>query len=144
MTEAKIRHLEMIRNAIDGAAGNSLRIKGFAMLLLAGALALLLRDSSGGGTIPLPMAVILWLIIIILGVLDLYFIRQADLFRILYNHVQTLSDDGVDFSMELEGYSAELERQYGEHPSFQLWASVFLYLNIFLIVLAGTLPLLAI
>ena len=142
--QAKIRHLEMIRNAIDGAAGNSLRIKGFAMLLLAGALALLLRDSSGGVVIPLPMAVILWLIIIILGVLDLYFIRQADLFRILYNHVQTISENDVNFSMEVEQYSDELDRQYGERPSFQLWASAFLYLNIFLIVLAGTLPSLAI
>ncbi len=140
--EAKIRHLEMIQSAIDGASGNSLRIKGFAMLLLAGAMALLLRDGISVA-IPMPFAVILWLIIAILGVLDYHFIRQADLFRILYNEVRIRSEEDIDFSMDLAQYTDHLGLQYQESPSFQVWASVFLYFNIFLVVLAGTLPSLA-
>ena len=84
--EAKIRHLEMIRSAIDSASGNSLRIKGFAMLLLAGAMALALRDGMEpvSGMIPLPIAVVLLVIVAILGLLDYHFTRQSDLFKILY------------------------------------------------------------
>ena len=135
----------MIRGAIDGASGNSLRIKGFAMLLLAGTMALVLRDSLdvSAGMIPLPIAVILWLIIAILGVLDYHFIRQSDLFRILYNEVRIRSEEDIDFSMDVAQYTDHLGRQYQESPSFQVWASVFLYFNIFLVVLAGTLPSLA-
>ena len=80
--EAKVRHLEMIRGAISEAAGNSLRIKGFAMLLLAGTIALMLRDGASTFTIPVHLALILILIVAILGLLDFYFIRQSDLFRI--------------------------------------------------------------
>lgn len=88
--EAKIRHLEMICAAISEAAGNSLRIKGFAMLLLAGSLALALRE--GAGVLPLPLGAIFILITVSLMVLDFYYIWQSDLFRMLYREVQERSE----------------------------------------------------
>ena len=141
--EPKIRHLEMIQTAMNRASDNSLRIKGFAMLLLAGALALLLRDGVSAVVISLHLAVFLWLVIVILGALDIYFIQQSDLYKILYNKVRARSEDDIDFDMQVGPYDNELNRQYEERPSFQLWASIFLYLSIFLIALAGTLPSLA-
>ena len=113
------------------------------MLLLAGALALLLRDGVSAVVISLHLAVFLWLVIVILGALDIYFIQQSDLYKILYNKVRARSEDDIDFDMQVGPYDNELNRQYEERPSFQLWASIFLYLSIFLIALAGTLPSLA-
>ena len=139
MTEAKIRHLEMIRNAIDGASGNSLRIKGFAMLLLAGTLALVLREGTGVEIIPQPIAIVLLVIIAFLGLLDFYFIRQADLYKILYNEVRKLSGDEIDFSMEADKFSGYLNSQYNERLPFPIIASSVLHLNIALILISKTL-----
>ena len=139
MTEAKIRHLEMIRHAIDGASGNSLRIKGFAMLLLAGTLALALREGASVGIIPQPIAIVLLIIIAFIGLLDFYFIRQADLYGILYNEVRKLSEDEIDFSMEVDRYSDYLNSEYNERLPFPIIASSVLHLNIALILISKTL-----
>ena len=136
--EAKIRHLEMVRRAIDGAAGNSLRIKGFAMLLLAGTMALALRDNVSVGVIPLPLALVLLVIVVSLWLLDFYFIRQADLYEILYNEVRKLSDDEITLSMEVEQYGDELNSRYNERLPFLVMASAALHLSIGLILVFST------
>lgn len=137
MTEAKIRHLEMIRNAIDGASGNSLRIKGFAMLLLAGALALTLPD--GAEALPFIFALTLCLIIGALGTLDFYFILRSDLFRLMYNDVSGRADDEIDFSMETAQYHEQLIGSYGNRFSLQIWVSILLYYNVIVVIIASSL-----
>ena len=134
-----MRHLEMIRNAIDGAAGNSLRIKGFAMLLLAGAMALALREDVGAGLIPLPISIALLVIVVFLWLLDFYFIRQADLNRILYNEVRKLAHDEIDFSMGSGQYSEYLNSQYRERLPFLVTASSALHLSVAIIVIYSAL-----
>ena len=140
--EAKIRHLEMIQSAIDGASGNSLRIKGFAMLLLAGAMALVLRDGMNAvaGMIPLPIAVVLLVIVAILGLLDYHFTCQSDLYRILYNEAMTASEGNVNFSIDTEQYGVELDRRYKDYPPIPVIATVILHVSIALVVILGTLP----
>ena len=138
MMEAKIRHLEMIRAAISEAAGNSLRIKGFAMLLLAGSLALTLRE--GTGELPLPLGTILILITISLMFLDFHYIQQSDLFKILYNEVQERSEDAIDFSMEVDQYSAQLYQRYKRIWRFPVAAVVPLYTFIVVLLLYAMLP----
>ena len=138
MTEAKIRHLEMIRHAIDGASGNSLRIKGFAMLLLAGALALTLRE--GASAIPFPVGIILLVIIGFLGLLDYYFLREADLYRILYKAIMTRSQGNIDFSMETMQHINELDTLYKELTPFPVLATIILHGSIAIVVIFGTLP----
>ena len=140
--EAKIRHLEMVRSAIDGASGNSLRIKGFAMLLLAGAIALVLRDGTDSttGMIPLPIAVVLLVIVAILGLLDYHFTRQSDLFKILYNEAKTVSEGNVDFSMGTEKYGEQLGRRYKDYLPIPVIAAVILHVSIALVVILGILP----
>lgn len=135
--EAKIRHLEMIQAAITQATGNSLRIKGFAMLLLVGAVALLLGGDAGA--IPVYFGFVLLALVVVLWVLDHHFLREADLFRILYNQVQTQSDDMIDFSMDTAKFIQELNAKYTEHPTLQIVATMFFYLCALLVVLLGIL-----
>lgn len=136
--EAKIRHLEMIRAAISEAAGNSLRIKVFAMLLLAGSLALTLQE--GTGELPLPLGTILILITVSLMFLDFYYVWQSDLFKMLYNEVQTRSEDDIDFLMEVDQYSRELYQRYKEVWPFPVVAAIYLYIFIMMILVIGMLP----
>ena len=137
--EAKIRHLEMIQGAISQSTGNSLRIKGFAMLLLVGAVALLL-SGDGGSAIPVYFGLVLLALVVVLAILDYHFLREADMFRILYNQVQAQSDNTVDFSMDSAKYSKKLETQYTEHPPLPIVATVCFYLCGFAIVFFGTFP----
>lgn len=138
--EAKIRHLEMIRAAISEAAGNSLRIKGFAMLLLAGSLALTVREGVGVSALPLPFGAILILITAVLGRLDFHYNKQSELFKMLYNDVQARSDDDIDFSMEVDQYSEQLDRPFEKIWPFPVAATFFLYVFIIVILILGMLP----
>ena len=141
MTEAKIRHLEMIQGAMNRASDNSLRVKGFAMLLLAGTMALALREGASGSVIPSPIAIVLLVIVMFLWLLDFYFIRQADLYRILYNEVRRLADDEIDFSMESGQYSEYLNSQYRERLPFLVIAAAALHFNVALILIFSALAL---
>ena len=134
--EAKIRHLEMIRAAISEAAGNSLRIKGFAMLLLAGSLAL----SDGVSALPLPVSTILILVTVVLGLLDFHYTQQSDLFKILYNEVQARDDADIDFSMEVDQYSTQMYQSYKIIWRFPVAAVVPLYTFIVVMLLYAMLP----
>ena len=136
--EAKIRHLEMIQGAIASANGNSFRIKGFAMLLLAGTMAFALQ---GGDTqIPFIFALILWFIIGTLCFSDLYFIWQSDLFRLLYNDVCEKSENEINFSMDTTPHIDQLNATYEKRLSPQIWGTILLHNGISLMVLAGSLP----
>ena len=134
--ESKIRHLEMIRAAISEAAGNSLRIKGFAMLLLAGSLAL----SDGLITLPLPVSTILILVTVVLGLLDFHYTQQSDLFKILYNEVQARDEADIDFSMEVDQYSTQMYQSYKIIWRFPIAAVVPLYTFIVVLLLYAMLP----
>lgn len=138
--EAKIRHLEMIRSEISEAASNSLRIKGFAMLMIAGSLALTLGDGASVSALSLPVAAIMMLIMVSLMLLDFYYTRQSDLFKILYNKVQARSDGNIDFSMEVYQYSDELNQQHKEIWPLPVAPDVFFYTSILMFLIFGMLP----
>ena len=108
--EGKIRHLEMIQGAMRQSATDSLRIKGFAMLMLIGIVALLLRDGVRTDAIPFLFGFVLMFIVVFLFLLDFYFIHQSDLFKILYNRVRVRPEDEIDFSMGAEQVGAKDKR----------------------------------
>ena len=137
--EPKIRHLEMIQGAIDGAAGNSLRIKGIAMLLFAGTIAFLLRGGESTSVISFPLAIVLLLTVFLLGLLDYHFVRQSDLLRILYDRVRLLSEGDINFSMEVKQYSDVLSIQYNLDPPIPIIATVTFYTCAFLTVIIAAL-----
>ena len=130
----------MIQGAIDGASNNSLRLKGFAMLLLAGTLALTLRGDVNASVIPFHVGIILLIVVGFLGLLDFYFIRESDLFRLLYRATLNRSYGNIDFSMETVQHTDELGALYRELTPFPIVATIILYGSIAIIVIFGTLP----
>ena len=138
--EGKIRHLEMIQGAIRQSATDSLRIKEFAMLMLIGIVALLLRDGVRTDAILFLFGFVLMFIVVFLFILDFYFIHQSDLFKILYNRVRVRPEDEIDFSMGIEKYSEELNEQYKKTLPFRLIASGFMHAGLFALLFFGVFP----
>ena len=136
--EAKMRHLEMIQGAISQATGNSQRIKGFAMLLLVGAVALLLSGDGGGSAIPVRFGLVLTGLVVVLAILDYYFLREADLFRILYTQVKAQDESAIDFSMDTAKFRKELDTQYTEHLPLPIVSTMVFYSFALAIVFFGT------
>ena len=102
--EKKLKHLEFIQGVINRLAANSFQMKGWSVVLVAAILVLLAREGR------LDAALIALVPILVFWGLDGYFLWQERLYRALYDHVRTLEDTGIDFSMrvgELEPRPAE-------------------------------------
>lgn len=96
--ENKRKHLEFIQQTINRMAGNLFFLRGWTITLITALLALFLK-----GTCP-DYFLIIYFLIIIFWVLDGYFLSQERLFRALYNHVRTLDENNIDFSMDTSVY----------------------------------------
>lgn len=94
MENSKIRHLEMIQGVINRMAGNSFKLKGWAVTLVAGIFALASRDTDK------LYFLIAYIPIVIFWGLDSYYLLQERLFRSLYNKVRLLDENDIDFSMK--------------------------------------------
>lgn len=92
--DKKLKHLEMIQNVISRMAGNLFFLRGWTITLLAALLAIFSQN------INTDYVVYLLILIFIFWVLDGYFLSQEKLFRDLYNHVRTLNEEQIDFSMD--------------------------------------------
>lgn len=92
--DKKIKHLELIQGVINRLATNSFQMKGWSVVLVAAILVLLAREHR------LDAAFIALLPIFVFWGLDGYFLRQERLYRALYDHVRTLKDCQIDFSMD--------------------------------------------
>ena len=91
----KIKHLELIQGVINRLATNSFQMKGWTVVLVAAILVLLARQDR------LDAAFIALLPIVVFWGLDGYFLRQERLYRALYDHVRTLKECRIDFSMDV-------------------------------------------
>lgn len=95
----KQAHLQMIQEIIKRMANNSFLIKGWSVLLVSAILAVAFKEQQ-----------ILFLLVaalpaLVLWGLDGYFLREERLFRKLYNHVTTIDDEEIDFSMNYSDFS---------------------------------------
>ena len=91
--QARLKHLEFIQGVIDRLAGNSFRLKGWAVVLVSALLVLLAREG------PVEFAWVGFVPVLVFWGLDGYFLRQERLFRDLYDHVRALDEADIDFSM---------------------------------------------
>lgn len=95
---SKIKHLEFIQGVINRLATDSFRIKGWAVILVSALLVLLVRENRADltwvGFVP----------VFVFWGLDGYFLWQERLFRDLYEHVRTLEEDRIDFSMNTSAF----------------------------------------
>ena len=98
--EAKLKHLEFIQGVINRLAANSFQMKGWSVVLVAAILVLLARTGRLDAT---PIALVP---VLVFWGLDGYFLWQERLYRALYDHVRTLDESRIDFSMSLD----EVER----------------------------------
>ena len=91
----KIKHLEFIQGVVNRLASDSFRMKGWCVVLVAALFILPARE----GRIEF-VAVALVPVIAFWG-LDGYFLWQERLYRALYDHVRTLAEDQIDFSLNV-------------------------------------------
>jgi hypothetical protein len=97
--EEKMRHLEMIQNVIARMASNSFLLKGWTVTLVVGLLAFANIKEMDWKFMFLALipAGFFWL-------LDGYFIYQERLYVKLYDHVTTVDNENIDFSLKAEPY----------------------------------------
>lgn len=92
--EDKRAHLNMIQAVISRMANNSFLFKGWAVTITAGVAALASNKSDHRFVfIALLPSLVMW-------PLNGYFLYQERRFRKLFDHVRTLADNKIDYSMK--------------------------------------------
>lgn len=95
--EARLKHLELIQGVINRLAGDSFRMKGWAVVLASAMVVVLAREEALGlSWLAVGPTVVFW------G-LDGYFLWQERLFRGLYDRVRVKPECDIDFSMAVDG-----------------------------------------
>ena len=89
----KIKHLEMIQAVINRMASNSFMLKGWAVTLVAGIMALSAKDTDK------MYFLVAYIPIIIFWLLDSYYLLQGRLYRKLYEKVCSTAEKDIDFSL---------------------------------------------
>lgn len=104
--ENKIKHLEFIQGAINRMAGNLFFLRGWTITLIVALITLFINGPNH------KYFFILYFLIIIFWILDGYFLSQERLFRSLYNHVRTIDEKEIDFSMNTDEYKKEKKNRW--------------------------------
>lgn len=89
----KIKHLEMVQDVIKRMASNSFILKGWAVTLVAGIMALAEKDTDK------MYFLVAYIPIIIFWLLDSYYLLQERLYRKLYKKVCSTAENDIDFSL---------------------------------------------
>ena len=92
-TDNKLKHLELIQGVINRLSTNSFLPKGWSVVLVSALFALAAPNSR------VAFVYLAYIPAIIFWGLDGFFLWQERLYRVLYDHVRTLKDDDIDFSM---------------------------------------------
>lgn len=91
--ENKVKHLEMIQGVINRMASNSFMLKGWAVTLVAGIMALAAKDTDK------MYFLVAYIPIIIFWGLDAYYLLQERLYRALYKKVCSVDESNISFSL---------------------------------------------
>lgn len=128
--ENKVKHLEMIQGIINRMAGNLFFLRGWTITLIAALFALFQKDTKHA------FIFVVYFPVIILWILDGYFLSQERLFRALYNHVRKLDEKDIDFSMD----TSEARKDNGNGWIRSIFSStlLFFYLSLIIIMLLVT------
>jgi hypothetical protein len=102
----KRKHLEFLQGAINRMSGNLFLLKGWTITLIAALFALSAKDSNKAYVLVAYFpAIVFW-------ILDGYFLSQERCFRALYDHVRTLEESQIDFSMDTRRFKDELRNTW--------------------------------
>lgn len=102
----KHKHLDFIQSAINRMAGSLFLLKGWSITLIAALFALAAKDANKS------YFVIAYFPLFIFWSLDGYFLSQERKFRALYDHVRTLDESQIDFSMDTRPFSNDLRHTW--------------------------------
>ena len=102
----KIKHLEFIQGVINRLASDSFRMKGWCVVLVAALFVLLAREGQ------IEFIVVALVPVLFFWGLDGYFLWQERPFRALYDHVRTLEEDKIDFSMNVSPFKTGRPRTW--------------------------------
>jgi hypothetical protein len=107
----KHKHLDFIQSAINRMAGNLFLLKGWSITLIAALFALAAKDANKS------YFVIAYFPLFIFWSLDGYFLSQERKFRALYDHVRTLDESQIDFSMDTKPFSNDVRHTWAGSAS---------------------------
>ncbi len=96
--ENKRKHLEMIQNIVTRMGNNLFFLKGWSITIIAAIYAILAKDIS------LKYMIFAAILLIILWILDGYFLHQERCFRDLYDAVRIKKEEDIDYSMNIKEY----------------------------------------
>ncbi len=99
MNEKKLKHLELIQGIISRMGGNLFRMRGWMITILVGLSVLFVQFGSN------ELQIILIIVVIIFWVHDAYFLSLEKSYRHLYNKVRKLTEDKIDFSMDISEFN---------------------------------------
>lgn len=102
--EAKLKHLELIQGVVNRLASDSFRMKGWSVVLIAALFVLMAREDRT------DLAPIGFLPIVVFWALDGYFLWRERLFRALYDHVRSLDECAIDFTMDIQRFKTAWKR----------------------------------
>lgn len=104
--ERQLKHLEFVQGVVSRLAANSFRIKGWSVVLVSALFVLAAREGRIAFSFIalVPLAFLWWL--------DGYFLWQERLFRALYDHVRSLDESKIDFSMNVAPFMGDRPRTW--------------------------------
>lgn len=94
----KHKHLEFLQGAINRMAGNLFFLKGWTVTLIAAMFALAAKDANQ------KFVYFAYMPLLVFWLIDGYFLSQERRFRALYDHVRSLDEAKIDFSMDTGPY----------------------------------------
>jgi len=107
----KHKHLDFIQSAVNRMAGNLFLLKGWSITLIAALFALAAKDANKS------YFVIAYFPLFIFWSLDGYFLSQERKFRALYDHVRTLDESQIDFSMDTKPFCNDMRNTWAGSAS---------------------------
>lgn len=103
----KIAHLQMIQGVIDRMGGNLFYLRGWSITLLAGLFAI---SSSESLNVAKWAPSLFFILLILFWVYDGYFLSLERKFRGLYDKVRQLSEEDIDFSMNIGEFKTHADK----------------------------------
>jgi uncharacterized membrane protein len=102
----KHKHLEFVQAAVNRMAGNLFLLKGWSITLIAALFALAAKDANKS------YVLIAYFPLLIFWCLDGYFLSQERRFRALFDHVRTMNEADIDFSMDTRRFSGDARNSW--------------------------------
>ena len=90
----KLKHLELVQGVMNRMASNSFMLKGWAVTLVAGLIALAGKDTDK------LYFLVAYVPVVVFWGLDAYYLLQEKLYRSLYDKVRQTDEDNIDFSLK--------------------------------------------